>query len=91
MSILVRHRPRNLTREKYEEVSRRMEEAGDWSPEGLDVHVLFGSEGSTRVSEIWDSEEQFQAFGERIFPVLSEVGVEADEPEVWEVHELERR
>lgn len=91
MSILVRHQPRNLTREKYDEVSRRMEEAGDWPPDGLDLHVLFGSEGSMRVSEIWDSEEQFQAFGERLFPVLSEVGVEADPPELLEVHELQKR
>jgi hypothetical protein len=91
MSILVRHQPRNLTREKYDEVSRRMEEAGDWPPEGLDLHVLFGSEGSLRVSEIWDSEEQFQISGERLFPALSEAGVEADQPEVLEVHELQRR
>lgn len=91
MSILVRHQPRNLTRDKYDEVSRRLEGSGDWPPDGLDLHVLFGSEGSLRVSEIWDSEDQFQAFGERLFPVLSEVGVEADPPEVLEVQELQRR
>jgi hypothetical protein len=91
MSILVRHQPHNLTRDKYGDVSRRMEEAGDWPPDGLDTHVLFGSEGSLRVSEIWDSEEQFRAFSERLFPVLSEVGVEADAPELLEVHELQKR
>ena len=91
MSVLMRHQPRNLTRDKYDEVSRRLEGAGDWPPDGLDLHVLFGSEGSLRVSEIWDSEEQFQAFAERLFPVLSEVGVEADQPEILEIHELQRR
>jgi hypothetical protein len=61
-----------------------MEGSGDWPPDGLELHVLFGSEGSLRVSEIWDTEEQSRSFGERLFPVLSEVGVEADPPELLE-------
>jgi len=28
------------------------------------------------VSEIWDSEEQLRAFGERLMPILDEVGIE---------------
>ncbi len=91
MSIVVRHQPQGLTREKYDEVSRRLEGSGDWRPEGLEMHVLFGTEGELRVSEIWDSEEQFRAFAERLLPVLDEVGVPSSDPEVYEVHELERR
>ncbi len=92
MSIVVRYRPTGLTREQYDDVSRRMEEAGDWPPDGLEMHVLFGSEGDLRVSEIWDSEEEWRAFSERMMPVLNEVGVQfAGEPEVLEVHELQKR
>jgi hypothetical protein len=28
------------------------------------------------VGEIWDSEEQLRAFGERLMPILDEVGIE---------------
>ena len=91
MSVVVRHLPVGLTREKYDEVSRRLEGAGDWPPDGLDMHVLFGAEGQLRVSEIWDSEEQFRAFAGRLMPVLDDVGVPYSEPEVFEVHELEKR
>lgn len=93
MSVLVRHYPRDLTREKYDDVNRRMEEAGvPWPPDGLDLHVLFGPEGNLRVSEIWDSEEQFQAFVERLFPTMNEAGVEVErDPEILEVHELQKR
>lgn len=92
MSVVVRHQPTGLTKEKYDEVSRRMEEAGDWPPEGMDMHVCFGKEGELRVSEIWDSEEQFMAFGERLFPVLTEVGVQmSGDPEIHEVQELQKR
>jgi hypothetical protein len=90
MSIVVRYQPKGLTRERYDEVSRRME--ASWPPDGMDMHVLFGTEGELRVSEIWDSEEQWRAFVDKLFPVLKEVGGEVDgEPEVFQVHELQKR
>ena len=66
MSIVVRYQPTNVTTEKYEESTRRLEAAGTWPPDGLEFHVLFGTEGNLKVSEIWDSQEQWEAFGERI-------------------------
>lgn len=92
MSVVVRHMPQGLTREKYDDVSRQMESAGNWPPESLDMHVLFGSEGELRVSEIWDSADAFREFFDtRLVPALNEAGVAFDEPEVLEVHELEKR
>ena len=92
MSVVVRHLPKDLTREKYDEVSRQMESAGDWPPEGLDMHVMFGSEGELRVSEIWDSEDAFREFFTgRLTPALEAAGVSFSEPEVFEVHELQKR
>ena len=57
----------------------------------MDYHVCFGSEGNLRVSEIWDSREQLQAFGERLMPLLAEIGIEPGEPEVVEIHNIVRR
>lgn len=92
MSVVVRHLPAGLTREQYDDVSSRMESAGNWPPAGLDMHVLFGEEGELRVSEIWDSEDQFREFyADRLAPVLNEVGVSHAEPEVHEVRELQKR
>ena len=93
MSIVVRFSPTGMTAEKYDESTRKLEEAGvDFPPEGLDYHVCFGSEGSLVVSEIWDSREQLEAFGERLMPVLAEAGIEfSGEPEIFEVHNIEKR
>jgi hypothetical protein len=93
MSIVVRFNPVSLTAERYDETTRKLEEAGvAFPPEGMDYHVCFGPEGNLRVSEIWDSREQFEAFGERLMPVLTEVGIEfSGEPEVYEVHNIEKR
>jgi hypothetical protein len=93
MSIVVRFTPRGMTAQKYEEATRRMTEAGiEFPPEGCDYHVCFGPDGNLVVSEIWDSKEQFDAFGERLMPVLAEVGIEfSAAPEIFEVHNIEKR
>jgi len=92
MSIVVRYATASLSAQQYDQADARVKEALDWPPEGLDTHVCFGSEGSLLVSEIWDSREQWDAFGERLMPVLTESGIEfSGEPEVFEVHNLEKR
>ena len=93
MSIVVRFNPASLTTEKYDDAIRRHEEAGvEFPPDGLDYHVCFGSDGNLRVSEIWDSREQLQAYGEKLMPLLADVGIElAGEPEIFEAHNIVKR
>jgi hypothetical protein len=82
----------DVTSEQYDETIRRLEESGDWLPAGLEFHVAFMSNGNFRVSEIWDSREQFDAFGKRLMPVLKDVGIElAGEPETREIHNIIKR
>ena len=88
MSILVRFTPPSLTAEQYDESVRRLEESGDFPADGMNYHCCFGTEESLRVSEVWDSREQFDAFGERLMPVLADVGIDPGEPEFFEVHNI---
>ena len=90
MSIVARFSPTNVNREKYDESIRRLEQAGLWpNPAGLELHVAFGDENNLRVSEIWASKEQFQAFGDGLMPILTDIGIEfSGEPEVFEVQNL---
>ena len=91
MGVLARFQPTGLTRQQYDEVTHQLEKAGAWPPDGLQLHVLFGTEGNLKVSEIWESPEQLRAYGEQLLPVLAEVGVQAaGEPEVFEVHNVEQ-
>jgi hypothetical protein len=81
-----------VTSEKYDETIRRLEALGNWPPEGLAYHVAFRSKGDLRVSEVWDSREHFDAFGERLMPVLKDAGIElSGEPEMLEVHNIIKR
>jgi hypothetical protein len=89
-SVLVRFTPAATT-EQYDETIRRLEKSGDWLPDGLDFHVAFEADGKFRVSEIWGSREQFDAFGERLMPVLEDVGIEPGTPEMLEIHNIVKR
>jgi hypothetical protein len=92
MSTLVRFTPKSVTTEQYEQVMRQLDESGDWLPDGLDYHVAFGSKGNIRVSEVWDSKEQFDAFGKRLMPLLQKAGIEFEgPPELIEIQNIEKR
>ena len=93
MSILVRFTGApSMDGEKYDTVLPLIEAAGEFPPDGLDYHVAFTSAGSFRVSEIWDSKEQFEAFGQRLMPILAENGVElSGPPEIVEIHNVLKR
>jgi hypothetical protein len=80
-----------LTAEQYDEVVRRLTEAGVFPADGLDYEVCFGSGDNLRVSQIWDSRDQLDAFGARLRPILAELGIDPGEPEVVEVHNIIKR
>jgi hypothetical protein len=93
MSILVRFTGApGLTADDYDRTQPRIEASGEFPPDGLEYHVAFSSGGNFRVSEIWDSKEKFEAFGQRLMPILAEEGIElAGPPEIIEVHNIIKR
>ena len=93
MSILVRFTGTpSMTAEIYDATMPAIEASGEFPPDGLEFHVAFSSGGSFRVSEIWDSQEQFEAFGERLMPILTAGGIElAGPPEIIEIHNIIKR
>jgi hypothetical protein len=93
MSIVVRFAPKSVSRQKYDDTVKRAEAVmGEDLPDGCEMHVAFvDADGNIRVSEIWDSREQWEAFGEQLMPILAEAGIDAGEPEVFEVHRLDKR
>jgi hypothetical protein len=89
MSILVRFTPASsTTSDQYDETIGRLESSGDFPPDGLEYHVAFQVGGQLRVSEIWESQEKFAAFGERLMPVLGDVGIDPGEPEILEIYNI---
>ena len=88
MAIVMRFTPQALTAAKYDEVSRRLEAAGAGAPAGRLYHVCFGNKEELRVSDIWDSMENFEEFGKTLMPIMQDVGVDPGQPEIVEVHNI---
>jgi hypothetical protein len=91
MSLLIRFSPPSLSAEQYDSVVSRLNDEGVFPADGLDYEVCFGSGDKHRVSQVWDSKEQMEAFGARLQPILAELGIDPGEPEVVEVHNIIRR
>ena len=53
-------------------------------------HVCFGTEGNLRVSEIGTPESNSRHSASAM-PVLAEIGIEAGEPELIEIHNTVKR
>jgi hypothetical protein len=91
MSIVVRYPASNVTKQQYDSVRSALQEAGDWPADGCEIHVCFGDESDVRVSEIWESREKLDAFGEKLRPKMEAEGIQlAGEPEVFEAHIVDK-
>jgi len=88
MSILIRFTPKSLTAGQYDDVVRRLNDAGVFPADGLDYEVCFGSGDQHRVSQVWDTQEHLDAFGAKLMPILAEVGIDPGQPETVEVHNI---
>ena len=88
MSVLIRFSPPSLTADQYDEAVRRLTEDGVFPAEGLDYEICYGSDGNLKVSQVWDTQEQLEAFGARLQPILADLGINPGDPEMLEVHNI---
>jgi hypothetical protein len=90
MAIAVRFAEEPTSREKYDAVRKRLEDAGDWPAPGLIFHAAQGDSDVEEVFEVWESREAFERFGSKLMPLLDEVGINAGEPQVREVYKMDK-
>jgi hypothetical protein len=88
MAFVFRFTPKGFTAAKYDEVIRRLKEAGAGVPVGRLYHISFGDNENLHISDIWDSTENFEKFGPIVFPIMQELGVDPGEPQIIEVHNI---
>ncbi len=92
MAVMAIHKVPSLTRERYEEVVRRLtggkgrfESPEDVPFEGLLVHAAAETDEGFVIFDIFESQEAFDRFGEQIAPIPKEVGIE-EPPKAFPVH-----
>jgi hypothetical protein len=80
-----------FTPEKYDTAIKELEAAGAGAPKGRTFHVALESGGAIQVFDVWESQEDFDAFGQTLVPILAKLGVELKEPMAAHVHNEIRR
>jgi hypothetical protein len=91
VSLLIRFAPPSLTAKQYDDAVRRLTEDGVFPADGLDYEICFGSDDNLEVSQVWDSQQQLDAFAARLMPILAELGIDPGKPGVREVHNIIKR
>jgi hypothetical protein len=81
------------TLDQYDEACRKlnhgqaMTKLSDWPGGGCLEHAAWQEEsGALNVFDVWESAEAFQGFGEKLMPILDEVGIPQAEPQIVQLH-----
>lgn len=78
----------DLMSEQYDGMVAKMGIA-DNPPDGAVLHFAGQTaDGGWRVIEVWESEEQAQAWDDVLNPALVAAGIVRPAPEIWPVHNL---
>ncbi|MBI3959288.1 MAG: hypothetical protein HY328_10810 [Chloroflexi bacterium] len=88
MAITAVFTPVSMTAAQYDEIVRRLEEAGAGAPPGRLYHVCCGEGDQLRVTDVWESDQTFQRFGQVLMPILQQVGVDPGQPAIDRVHNV---
>ena len=86
MSVLIRFSPPSMTTGQYDAILTRLYEEGIQPAPGLELEVCYGSGDQMKVSVLFDSQEELDAFGARLAPILEEKKLDIGALEDLEVH-----
>jgi hypothetical protein len=84
--VAVYYTPAGMSAAQYDQIIRRLNEAGMLPAPGGLVHACYGKPGQLRVLDVFDSMESFQSFGKALLPIIAETGVQPGQPEVQPLH-----
>ena len=86
-AVTLAFNPVRISAGSYDESMRRLEAAGPDAMAGLVFHTCYGTGDDLRVFDVWSSAEAPQRFAAPVlFPILTEVGIDAGHPEISPVH-----
>jgi hypothetical protein len=86
MAFVVKFKPVGFSAAKYQETIKQLIAAGAGTPKGRTYHVCYGDPEGVDITDVWDSMEDFQAFGITLIPIMNSLGVDPGHPDVQQIH-----
>jgi hypothetical protein len=86
MPVALLFTPTSMTAEQYGRVIEQLDACGAGAPPGRRFHACFGPSHRLTLFEVWDTIEEFHAFGTTLMPILAKEQIEMAPPEPLEIH-----
>jgi len=85
MAIVIKFKHEGFTETKYREVIKQLQAAGHGNPKGRSYHVCYGDKNEVDILDVWESMEDFEAFGKTLIPMLTAQGVKLGQPDIQNI------
>jgi hypothetical protein len=85
MAIVIKFKHKGFTAAKYNQAVKQLQEAGLGNPKGRSYHVSYGDSNEVDIFDIWESMEEFEAFGKTLIPILTTLGIDLGNPDIQEI------
>jgi hypothetical protein len=72
-------RPTGMTEEQYRSVDEKLRASGV-QPKGTKMHTCFGEGEGIAIFDVWESEDDFNAFASHLGPLVAAAGLEPIAP-----------
>jgi len=85
MALVIKFKHAGFTEAKYHEAIKQLAAVGQGNPKGRSYHVSYGDSNGVDIFDIWESMEEFEAFGKILIPILSSLKVDLGKPDIQEI------
>ena len=75
-------------KDNLEPVIKKLNDAGAGMPNGRSYHVSHGDPNGLHVTDVWDSMEDFEAFGKTLVPIMHSLNIDPGQPEIAQVNNI---
>ena len=85
MAIVIKFKHAGFTETKYHEAIKQLEAAGQGNPKGRSYHVSYGDSNGVDILDVWESMEEFEAFGKILIPILNTLNIDLGQPDIQKI------
>ena len=85
--IVVHFDANGMTTAQYDQILVELNKVTtSFPPAGQISHVAYKTDGGVKVVDVWESAEAFSAFGEKLMPILQNLGINAGQPVIYSLY-----
>ena len=84
--IVVHFNGNGMTAAQYDQIIVELQKLNAFPPAGQIAHFCYQTTDGLKVIDVWESAETFNAFGQKLMPILQKLGVNSGEPVVYSLY-----